>query len=281
MNAEIEIRRTTFEDEVELKQLVKLQNFVYAFRGLKFTTELFKKWYVDNPLGNVVSFSAFDGDKMVAHYACIPTQMLIEGKVVNGIHSMAVVTHPDYRGKGLFIALARKTYELAKELGYEFVMGVSNANSFHGFMKNFPFTFIGRLDVKWGWGPVKYTDKTFSKHWTDSTLNWRLSINDYRRRGNTLYAKYGNIPFIKTVLGYIPDILLQHISINLKPSLLRPFNLYVGIGMDLSEGIYFDMPKFIKHSPFNLRFMDLTEDKHLPEVNKDNIVFQLLDFDVI
>ena len=59
----------------------------------------------------------------------------------------------------------------------------------------------------------------------------------------------------------------------------RPFNLYIGFGADLKKGCYCGIPKFIEHSPFNLIFRDLT-DGTLPEVTKDNILFELIDFDV-
>ena len=277
---EYEIRRTTFDSEKEFQQLVDLQNCVYAFRNLKFSIEGFQNWYKKNPLGEVLSYSAFDGDIMVAHYACIPTQMQIDGRIVYGVHSMAVVTHPDYRGKGLFRTLAEMTYKLAAAQGYEFVMGVSNANSHPGFMKYFPFTYIGKLDVKWGWGPVEIPDKMFSKYWSGEGIKWRIGIRPYSAHGHVIYGKYGKYPFIKTLMGIIPAVDFNKDLLCPKPSLSRPFNLYVGIGADLSKGHYFNMPSFIHHSPFNLRFMDITPDKHLPSVNKDNIVFQLIDFDV-
>ena len=97
---EYEIRQTFFETDQEFKQLVELQNAVYGEKS--FTTEIFKFWYIDNPQGRVLSFNAFVGEKMIAHYACIPIQMKIGKCIVEGIHSMAKVTHPDYRGKGLF-----------------------------------------------------------------------------------------------------------------------------------------------------------------------------------
>lgn len=277
----IEIRRVEFKDDLELEQLVELQNIVYAFRNLTFTTDSFRKWYCNNPLGRVLSFGAFDGNKMVSNYACIPTQMMIEGKIVNGVHSMAVVTHPEYRGRGLFKELAARTYELAKDLGYEFVMGVSNANSFHCFMKYFPFTFIGKLDVKFGWGNIYVPSKQFVKYWSQDAMNWRLAISNYYSDCSGVYAIYGKIPFVKVYLGELSEK-LKVLTENLPtPPTMRPFNLYVGIGADLSKGHYFNLPKFIKHSPFNLRFMDITPDHHLPIVNKNNIVFQLIDFDVI
>lgn len=57
----------------------------------------------------------------------------------------------------------------------------------------------------------------------------------------------------------------------------RP-KLYVGLGASF-KSIYLKVPKFIKRSPFNLIFLDLTQGT-LPIVSRDNIFFQLFDFDV-
>lgn len=277
----IQIRHTQFIDDYELTQLVELQNYVYKHRNLTFSEKGFKFWYKQNPVGNVVSYSAFDGEKMVAHYACIPTQLLIEERIVNGVLSMAVVTHPDYRGKGLFKTLAQKTYELAQELGYEFVIGVANANSFPGFMKYFPFTYVGQLDVKWGWGKIEVPkDKTFSHYWDVQSLKWRLENPKYSKHTNNIYGTYGNYPLIKTYMGQLSYELLNQLNLRKTIFVKRPLTLYVGMGAKLSKWTYFKFPKFVKHSPFHLRFMDITKDQHLPQINKENIVFQLIDFDV-
>jgi hypothetical protein len=42
---------------------------------------------------------------------------------------------------------------------------------------------------------------------------------------------------------------------------------------------YWNVPRFIKHSPFNLVFRDLTDGK-LPVMTKENVFYQLIDFDV-
>lgn len=277
---EYQIRQTSFDEIHELEQLVKLQNIVYKDRNLKFTTYSFKHWYIDNPLGKVLSFSAFMNDDMIAHYACIPVQMKIDNRIVNGIHSMATVTHPDYRGRGLFKQLARLTYEYAEKIGYEFVIGVANANSFHGFMKYFPFTFVGRLEVKFGFGKILNTDseKIFRGYWTENRLMWRLNKSKYSVLNNSAYGIYKNMPFVCTFMGVFAENTVSNLSIK-KKSICRPFNLYIGIGADLSKGHYYNLPRFIKHSPFNLIFMDLTNGK-LPSITRDNILFQLIDFDV-
>lgn len=278
----MEIKQSFFDTDEEFSQLVELQNIVYKERGLKFTSDGFKFWYNQNPCGKVLSVNAFDNNKMVAHYACIPVEWVISGRIVKGIHSMATVTHPDYRGKGLFKLLAQRTYDIAKKEGYEFVSGVANANSYPGFIKHLGFYLIERLDVKWGWGKVKNTsaDKLCYGNWSDERLSWRLKKSIiYTKKRNYVYGLYNTKIGIKTLMCSFDEKALLHINLKESRNILRPFNLYIGLGADISKGHYFNFPKFIKHSPFNLIFKDLT-DGRLPKINKNEILFQLIDFDV-
>lgn len=279
---EYQIRQLLFNDgDKSLQNVADLQNIVYSGSNHKFTPQGFRFWYLDNPMGKVISFNAFYKEQLVAHYACIPIKMKIGGRVSSGLLDMATVTHPEHRGKGLFKRLAQTTYEYAKENGYEFVIGVANANSFPGYMKYFPFTFIGQLDVKWGINISKLCipDKTYSLYWDKNSVEWRFKRSKYFLKNNSVYGTYNNYPFIKTLMGLIPAGLCNNICIRKSYSLLRPFNLYVGLGLDMANKFYFNIPKFIKRSPFNLIFMDLTDGK-LPKITKDNIFFQLMDFDV-
>lgn len=277
MNDNIQIKQSFFETDEEFDQLVELQNEVYRERGLTFSREGFKHWYIDNPYGHAISFNAFDGDKMVAHYVCVIKKMLIKGRIVDGILSMATVTHPDYRGRGLFKNLAKMTYDCARDNGYEFVIGVANANSFSGFMKYFSFQFVGQLGFKVGYGNRIKTDnnKTFVPYWDLDALKWRCS-NGYKQMGNTIIGGHGAMS--RTLMGCVDETLVSKINLpQANPISIKP-TLYIGLG-GVPQGIFINMPKIIKHSPFNLIFMDLTDGK-LPKMNKDNVVFQLMDFDV-
>jgi len=282
-----EIKRLLFDDEDQsLSKLVELQNIVYNDHKHVFTVEGFKHWYLENPMGKVISFNAFYEGTLVAHYACIPIKMIVDRRVVNGLLDMSTVTHPKHRGKGLFRTLAKVTYEQAVKDGYEFVVGVANDNSFPGYMKYFKFNFIGKLDVKIGFGTKIFNipDKTFSSCWNEKSLNWRLASTKYSLFKNTAVGKtnfsiFRNIVGIKTLMGVIPEDLINKLSIKRSSDWLRPVNLYIGLGADISKGFYFNVPKFIKHPPFNLIFLDLTNGS-LPIMSKDNVFFQLMDFDV-
>lgn len=276
MTNPIEIHQSFFDTDKELDQLVELQNEVYKDKGHSFCREGFKHWYLENPFGKAVSFNAFCGDKMVAHYVCIPKKLLIEGRIVDGLLSMATVTHPDYRGRGLFKTLANKTYDYACDHGYEFVIGVANANSFPGFMKYFPFQFVSQLDFKVGYGRRVIVDgnKTYSGYWDNKALLWRCR-NNYSHFGNTIIGNYGK--YARTLMGCFDKNVLSSSSISTAGRSIKPM-LYIGLG-GKPKGIFINLPKFIKRSPFNLIFLDLTNGK-LPPITKDNIFFQLFDFDV-
>lgn len=276
MSNNIEIRQSFFETDKEFDQLVELQNEVYKERGKTFSSEVFKHWYVDNPYGHAISFNAFDDDKMVAHYVCITKKMCVGNRIVDGILSMATVTHPNYRGRGLFKTLAKMTYDYARDNGYEFVIGVANANSFPGFMKYFPFQFIGQLEFKVGFGShiKKDDDKIFSGYWSEDALKWRCK-KTYKQSGDTLIGDHGR--FSHTLVGCFDEDSISRVKLPKNSFSLKP-SLYIGLG-GRPQGIFIKMPKFIKHSPFNLIFMDLTGGK-LPQMTKDNVFFQLFDFDV-
>lgn len=279
------IKRSDYSDPKDLKALVDLQNAVYAGKHT-FSQGTFRFWYIDNPNGRVVSFNAWDGETMAAHYAVIPTCMNIGGRIVKGLLSMATVTHPDHRGKGLFKTLAKATYEYAATTGYEFVVGVANDNSYPGFIKYFPFEDVGKLDVLIGMNSrIKPNgEKLFSVHWDADTIAWRTKSPKYSYYGNHLYGTIGlgpvkTAPFVKTFMGNVEVSLLQKTKTVCKRPWFRPLTLYVGMGSNARKLGYVKAPKALHKSGFHLIFMDLTNGQ-LPKMTKDNVFFQLVDFDV-
>lgn len=280
----IEIRQCNFDTDADFEQLVRLQDETYRERGLRFNPEEFKQWYVLNPAGRVLSFNAYDGEKMVAHYACTPTQFTFDGIVEPGLLDISTVTHPDYRGKGLFKTLAAHTFREAKQLGYKFIIGVANDNSFPGYIKYFPFKFITRLEVKIGFGrDILPNDSIRVKGcYTPEFVEWRCrqmkckyTDEAYTKATGSIIGVKGRL--VQTFMGIVPEETLSRVEMKRHGVDIRPV-LYVGTGASFKSP-YITVPKFIKHSPFNLIFMDLT-DGELPEVTKDNILFQLIDFDV-
>jgi GNAT superfamily N-acetyltransferase len=285
MELEYQFERLDFSQTEDMQKLLDLQNAVYAGKHI-FTSSSFQHWYLDNPNGRVVSFNALYGNIIASHYALVPVKMEIEGRVVLGLLSMATVTHPDHRGRGLFKKLAKMSYDYAAQNGFEFVVGVANANSYPGFIKYFDFQDIAMLEVLFGCrkGIKESSDKNFRVYWDKESIRWRLGDRKYYKDDSSAYGtypiwKFKKSPFVYTYMGSVSPELLDALNNPKACSVCRPFKLYVGLGSNARELGYKEVPKFIKHSPFHLIFMDLTGGK-LPKMTKDNVFFQLMDFDV-
>lgn len=263
-------------DEVSLNKILQLMRLAFEGHAEKFNLEYMHWQYADNPDGEIVGFNAFMGDVLAAHYVAMPMYMNINGQKTRGLLSLNTATHPEHRGKRLFTSLAEKTYQYAAGNGYKFVIGVANAQSTYGFIKHLGFKLIGPLTFKVGAGQNLYqrADFTYTRFWDKKNMDWRLRnpSMEYYKNGDMIVSPIR--PGFKKLVYHDKEEL-----VSLRKLHGRPFNLYIGFGADLSKGIYCGVPKLIEHSPFNLIFRDLTGGS-LPEVKKDNILFELIDFDV-
>lgn len=263
-------------DVAALNEILALMRLAFKGHAEKFNLEYMRWQYADNPIGKIVGFNAYMGDVLVAHYVAMPIYMVIERKKTLGLLSLNTATHPEHQGKRLFTTLANKTYEYATENGYKFVIGVANDQSTHGFIKHLGFKLIGPLTFKIGTGTTIYdrNDYTFTRYWDKEIMEWRL------KNPSMKYYKNGDVIVSPIKVGFKKLVHIDKEGLVQLPKLgLRPLNLYIGFGANLEKGHYFNLPKFIKHSPFNLIFRDLTNGE-LPEVTKENILFELIDYDV-
>jgi len=94
-----------------------------------------------------LGFIAFDtNDKPAAFYGVYACVIEVDGKEIKVVQSGDTMTHKDHTGKGLFTKLAQMTYDLCKELNYEFVFGFPNYNSYPGFVKKLNWVCPGNLN---------------------------------------------------------------------------------------------------------------------------------------
>lgn len=270
------IFKPTSTNEDSLKAILDLLILVYH-KADKFTYDFIKWQYKDNPNGEVVGYDAYAKDVLAAHYATIPIVMNLFGQERKGLLSINTATHPDHRGKRLFSILAEKTIELAKELGYDFIIGAANANSTHGFLKYLGFYLISPLDVKVGVGNYKMRSELKCKAiWSTDAYKWRSSnpAYSYYTNGTLLFANKS--VGVKAAIKRLSKVEVENTTRKCI-DISHPVNLYVGLGR--VGGLYVNVPKFIERSPFNLIFRDLSGD--IPTIKKENIAFELFDYDVI
>ncbi len=115
--------------------------------GKSMSLEFWKWRFVDNPSGEGMIKLVWDGDSLAGHYATIPTVFDVMGRRTRAMFSMTTMTHPDFRGRGLFTLLASEAYREAAERGYEFVYGFPNKYSHRGFVKKLGWTDKGHRTV--------------------------------------------------------------------------------------------------------------------------------------
>jgi GNAT superfamily N-acetyltransferase len=269
-----------------LKQYIELFSTCFP-SATHFSAEYLSWLYWKNPEGSVVGFDAWDGERLAAHYVCIPATIALFGKTCKAMLSLNTATHPDYQGKGLFTSLAAKTYGLGASNGIECIFGVANANSTPGFLKKLNFTKIASLDAKVGFGRLqaqmgaveKYVE--FRRVWTKETLAWRLSnpINPVSLVGqgaDILCLASARKPLFGAI-AEIPQFDGPPVSVHRG---IYPIRAYIGLVPPQRGGVkgnYFELPQVMRPSPLNLIFRPLADGLDVP--TKEGILLSFLDFD--
>jgi len=111
-----------------------LELFRTAYDGRELPLDYWRWRFQKNPGGPGMIYLAWDGDVIAAHYAVTGTAMRIGGDDCAAGLSGTTMTHPGYRGRGLFPILARNTYERMADMGMTLVYGFPNAMSHRGFV---------------------------------------------------------------------------------------------------------------------------------------------------
>lgn len=272
----------------ELAATADLMHTVFP-RGMQMPPDYLRWQYQANPAGQAVGFNAFAGRELAAHYVTLPLVAQLEGRLRKGLMSLNTATHPSHQGKGLFTRLAEATYADAARRGYEFVVGVANANSTPGFVRKLGFQLVSPLAVHLGLGHgrARGTDRPgFRIHWDEELLRWRLAspirtywISTHARRGVTAIETRSRYPGIRAVLAEVDQELMRGFA-ERPPQRAYPLRLWMGLhqtptGPPLAS---LRMPEWAKPYPLNLIFRAL--DPKLALLDPAQVSFQTLDFDL-
>jgi len=115
----------------------------FAKNGSPKRPELLAWQYVDNPTGELfVDFALPPGPagELAAIYATLPVRIRIAGQVALATQSVDTITDAGFRGRGLFLKLAKTTYARAAAAGAKLVYGFPNGQSAHGFFERLGWT---------------------------------------------------------------------------------------------------------------------------------------------
>ncbi|MES2761537.1 MAG: GNAT family N-acetyltransferase, partial [Bacteroidota bacterium] len=133
-------------NKYNLKHLVTL--YKNAF-NIDIDEEDLKKKYNTKLFGlDYVGFLAISKDNIpAAYYGVFPILCSCNKIKVLCAQSGDTMTHKDHRGKGLFIELAKRTYELAKNNGVHFIFGFPNDSSYPGFVRKLDWKHVDDINM--------------------------------------------------------------------------------------------------------------------------------------
>ncbi len=241
--------------------------------------------YRDNPDGLVIGFDAWDGERLAAHYVCVPAPVRLDATAKKALLSLNTATHPDYQGRGLFTKLADATYRAAEQAGYELVFGFANQNSTPGFVRKLGFDLVAPIDSWIGVGRMHRVDwsaveaANFARAWTPESLAWRAanparplqsirlgdrSAGFFADTGRIGIRAFAQLPPTATAASDRVDIHLARVMLGLFPHRCHPV------------GAYLPIPRRLRPSPMNLIVRGLSS---TVRIDPRDAFVSFLDFD--
>jgi GNAT superfamily N-acetyltransferase len=185
--------------------------------GRPIDTETWAWRYQKTPEGPGIVRLAWDGDVLAAHYAVSTVSFCIDGKEwLTGL-SGTTMTHPRYRGLGLFPAMAEEVYAEMGRGGRAMVWGFPNKMSHHSFVQKLGWTDIYeiptfRLCLENAVSlPAPGREVVFLGQFDDRfDALWDKAKGDYRvigRRDRRFLAwRYAYCPFERyRIMGYVKE----------------------------------------------------------------------------
>ena len=249
----------------------------------------FLDWlYNKNPNGKAITYNVFDNENIIAHFSLVPITITYNKKNFKSALSVLTAVDEKYRGLYLFYRIANKTFELAKSMGFKFIIGVANDISAELFVKSFQFKSISPLEVKVGLNAFQkknYAFPNFKIFWNNETLSWRLNNPRFKYQiyeSKKEFKIYNNNYKIFNIdMGSFSkeeySFLIDHK--NKANFNFLPFSIWIGLDDYSTKKLFsFNLPNFLKPSALNFIIKDLTSEKI--EIEKKDIKFNLIDFDI-
>lgn len=132
-------------DESRIKDIVFLYTYCFGFEPTE--TEILQKHLNCNGENKFIGFIAYTKDHFpAAYYGVFPQIIRFQNSDYLVAQSGDTMTHPEHQKKGLFVALAKHTFEYCKSINILAIFGFPNANSYPGFIHKLDFSELDRLE---------------------------------------------------------------------------------------------------------------------------------------
>ena len=135
----IQLRALNREDFARVRAL-------YSATKNRLRAEAYDAWcFFDTPWGDAIAVIAVDGELCVGLFVLRPTMLDLGGEDVMGALALDLMTHPDYRRRGLFVAMVEESFRLAFSRGLEVVYALPSEKriSYPGLVHRLNFDHVG------------------------------------------------------------------------------------------------------------------------------------------
>jgi hypothetical protein len=143
-------------DELEFRPMsssesdLRLFHDCFSANGSPRSMEMLRWQYFDHAAGPLLVDFALTPEpdrRLAAIYAVAPVIMRAGATKVLGVQSLNTLTDEAYRGRGLFVQMAKSLFARATNAGTALVYGFPNGNSAHGFFKRLEWTSFDPMPV--------------------------------------------------------------------------------------------------------------------------------------
>jgi GNAT superfamily N-acetyltransferase len=143
------------------------------FPGEDVSDPRFIRWmYEQNPAGRALEYVTLNKGLVSGHIAAVPLRYQIGSRTTRGCVAINAITHPDYRGKGIFIILCDLMDKRCAEAGIEFTFGYANLNSEKGCLRHLAYRELGRFPL---WLLPFRAPRILAAQETKRGVFWRLA----------------------------------------------------------------------------------------------------------
>ncbi len=119
-----------------------------VFPGEDLSDPRFLRWlYEENPVRPAYELMTRSGGTVSGHIAGVPIRYRLAGKDVLGGIAVNAITHPDHRGKGIFIILHSELSRFTATKDMLFLFGFANPNSEKGCLRHLNYRDLGRFPL--------------------------------------------------------------------------------------------------------------------------------------
>jgi len=258
-----------------------------GFPGVDKFSPAFLQWqYYDNPAGPPLGCNIDDGDRLVGHLMGIPLKVTLQGEPAVVTLIMNVATHPDYRGRGLFLELVRRVVAMSAVRGHPAVVGVANQQTIRAYETKLGFQNVAGLDAHVELLPQRIDfhraleTAVFARSWDDATLAWRLRnpANPLRIAGSLfdglVVEGASTVPLVRS-RGIIPR---KGLRTSARGIVMGPA-VVLGLTPKGSErrNLAMSVPERLRPSP--LRLIYINHRRPDDRLDPDRVLFSFLDFD--